>query len=85
MRVRQVKNSTSTPPRTRPDTHPPEAVAPYMPRARVRAGPSAKPVVIRDDAAGAEGDRVPGNHPFTMLKSRTTMKDATKISARPSP
>ena len=51
--ARQLVNWTSTPPRTCPATKPTEAVAPYRPRARLRCGPSANPVVIRDSAAGA--------------------------------
>ena len=51
--ARQLVNSTRTPPSTCPATNPTDAVAPYRPSARVRCGPSAKPVVMRDSAAGA--------------------------------
>ena len=51
--ARQLVNCTSTPPSTCPATKPSDAVAPYIPSARVRRGPSGKPVVIRDSAAGA--------------------------------
>ena len=51
--ARQLVNCTSTPPRTWPATKPTEETAPYRPMARVRSGPSGKPVVMRDSAAGA--------------------------------
>ena len=51
--ARQLMSWTRKPPSTWPATKPSEAVAPYAPRARARGWPSAKPVVIRDRAAGA--------------------------------
>ena len=51
--ARQLVNCTRTPPRTWPATKPTEETAPYRPMARVRSGPSGKPVVMRDSAAGA--------------------------------
>src|SRR5580692_9384140 len=51
--ARQLVNSTSTPPRTWPETKPTEEIAPYRPMARVRSAPSGKLVVMRDSAAGA--------------------------------
>ena len=74
--ARQLKNWTSTPPSTWPATKPTDAVAPYLPSARLRRGPSANPVVIRENAAGAT----------TAAPAPWTTRDATSSTgscARP--